>query len=98
MYRPKTAKPKLTGTSSTSSTSSQHSSSGTSEEGDDEQSVSVDVRGGAYSRCPACSGRPIKRNQVIPEERIPFPPVKKTINRKLLNEPKILHSCCKYCC
>lgn len=66
-------------------------------EKEDDTSQSYQYRG-RYSGCPACSGNPIKRNQVIPEPRIPFPPVKKTINKKLLDEPKVRHKCCRYCC
>lgn len=55
---------------------------------------------GTYARCTACNSNiSFKRNQIVPEPRIPFPPVKKTINKKLLlssmDKP---HQCCKFCC
>lgn len=55
---------------------------------------------GTYARCTACNSNiSFKRNQIVPEPRIPFPPVKKTINKKLLLSSKAKpHQCCRYCC
>lgn len=55
---------------------------------------------GTYARCTACnSSISFKRNQVVPEPRIPFPPVKKTINKKLLwSSMAKPHQCCRFCC
>lgn len=51
------------------------------------------------TRCGLCNGMPIKRNQVFPEERVPFAPIKKSFNKKLVDEQKSKpHKCCRYCC
>ncbi|XP_065095032.1 uncharacterized protein LOC135716328 [Ochlerotatus camptorhynchus] len=50
-------------------------------------------------RCSACSNRSYKPNKVVPEERMPWAPQRKTTNRKLLNEAESEpHVCCRFCC
>lgn len=36
--------------------------------------------------------------QVIPEERVPFAPPRKSWNQKLMNDKSKIHRCCKLCC
>lgn len=36
--------------------------------------------------------------QVIPEERVPFAPPRKSWNCKLINDKSNIHRCCKLCC
>ncbi|XP_055614324.1 uncharacterized protein LOC129760695 [Uranotaenia lowii] len=60
-------------------------------------------RSSAAVRCCACSRRtsafkPVS-NKVVPEERIPWAPQRKTTNRKLLEEAESeRHVCCRFCC
>ncbi|XP_058449833.1 uncharacterized protein LOC131429617 [Malaya genurostris] len=52
-----------------------------------------------FIRCSACTYRIYKPNKVMPEERLPWNPQRKTTNRKLLNEAKSEpHICCRFCC
>ncbi|GAB0091096.1 uncharacterized protein DMENIID0001_059020 [Sergentomyia squamirostris] len=54
---------------------------------------------GSAARCPACSGKiSIKKNQVVPEERLPWAPPKKSWNQKILTDTTKPHICCRYCC
>jgi hypothetical protein len=50
-------------------------------------------------KCTVCSGKFIKPNKVIPEERVPWKPAQPTRNVKFLqNANAPVHKCCKYCC
>lgn len=50
-------------------------------------------------RCSACTKRPYKSNKVVPEERMPWAPQRKTSNRKQINEAELeTHVCCRFCC
>ncbi|XP_059607494.1 uncharacterized protein LOC132255461 [Phlebotomus argentipes] len=54
---------------------------------------------GTAARCAACNGRiSIKRNQVVPEERLPWAPPRKSWNQKILSDSTKPHICCRYCC
>ncbi|XP_055693146.1 uncharacterized protein LOC129795701 [Lutzomyia longipalpis] len=55
---------------------------------------------GSAARCPACSGRivAVKKNQIVPEERLPWAPPRKTWNQKILTDTTKPHICCRYCC
>ncbi|XP_053696755.1 uncharacterized protein LOC128744037 [Sabethes cyaneus] len=50
-------------------------------------------------RCSACTRRAYKPNKVVPEERMPWAPQRKTSNRKHINEAQLeTHVCCRFCC
>ncbi|XP_055706426.1 uncharacterized protein LOC129803697 [Phlebotomus papatasi] len=54
---------------------------------------------GSAARCMACSGRiSTKKNQIVPEERLPWAPPRKSWNQKILNDTTKPHICCRYCC
>ncbi|CAD7093094.1 unnamed protein product [Hermetia illucens] len=55
-------------------------------------------RGRSATRCATCSGKPVKRNQVIPEERIPWEPPRKSWNVKIISNEFKGHKCCPVCC
>ncbi|XP_055377944.1 uncharacterized protein LOC129609844 [Condylostylus longicornis] len=48
-------------------------------------------------RCPTCSGRPFKRNQVIPEPRTPWELPKKSWNRKIHTDELETSKVCSKC-
>lgn len=63
-----------------------------------QQKQQRDVSGSA-ARCLACSGRiSTKKNQIVPEERLPWAPPRKSWNQKILNDTTKPHICCRYCC
>lgn len=78
------------------------SDSGSSEscsEEDEELDKPPQMKSSKSFYCAICSGKSLKVNKIIPEERIPWKPAVETRNVKLLREADIKpHKCCKFCC
>lgn len=81
-----------------SSTSTSSNESYNSDD-DNDKLPQQQLKAGKSFYCAICTGKSLKVNKVIPEERIPWKPAVETRNVKLLREADIKpHKCCKFCC
>lgn len=79
--------------------SSTSSDSGSSYDDDNDKPPQQHLKSGKSFYCAICSGKSLKVNKIIPEQRIPWKPAVETRNVKLLREADIKpHKCCKFCC
>lgn len=71
----------------------------TADKSDAEAEKPIDYVKRPIGKCSVCSGKFVKPNKVIPEERVPWKPIQPTKNMKLLMKTDIpVHKCCIYCC